>query len=130
MNKANRHFLMKWLPLWSKFDKAIKYAAGVTKERNKLKAERERILQKEKDLDNRIKPLVEKLTAVTFQYESDIGQYRLMLCFDTSFVIRCLVWGGSQYEIDYYADHIAERVKYEVMKEIKTLNFIRYRDRL
>jgi uncharacterized protein YoxC len=130
MNRANKHFLSKWQPLWTKFDKAIKYAAGITKERNKLKAEREQILQKEKELREKVQPLVQKLTACTFSHEMDIGQYRLMLCFDTNFVNKCFVWGGSQYEINWYAQAVAERVKHEVIRELKTLNFARYRSHL
>jgi hypothetical protein len=48
--------------------------------------------------------------------------FRLQMDFDPNYVMDALVHGNSDIMIEYAADHI----KYQIIRELKTMNFVRY----
>lgn len=122
MTRMRKYVISKWPRLAGIMKRAAILVASQKKKIKEWERREREIAEKEKNIDE----LIRKLTAVVFTRERDIGSYRMMLTFDTSFVDQCL-WGGDKWHIENYADYIGERVKWEVCRELKTMNFARYR---
>jgi hypothetical protein len=105
--------------------KIIKCWRMIAQDKKRLR-QLERREAKVKELEQKLPPMIEKLTAVVFSRERDIGVYRLMLTFDTHFVDHCL-WGNDQWIINRYSEEIGHRVAIEVDRELRTMNFARHR---
>jgi hypothetical protein len=68
--------------------------------------------------------LMKELTKIRLVRPDDTRECQVFVRFDSEMISRCLIHGDDKELIHYIADSVAQQVAYE----LRTMNFVRYKD--
>ena len=118
---------MKWPFVWKK--QLVNLTTQHKYELDQLRQAHSKGLQKEKDrIDNELillRQVIKSVVDTKIEYgPPDFPHFRLQITMNPNFVKDGLIHGDSQHMIEY----IADGVKYQVIEELRTMNFVRFRE--
>lgn len=80
----------------------------------------------EEEIENKVNPMIDKFLKIRINYDpTQFEKYMVQVCFETSWIERCLSHGNSQDEIDILSTHIGRKISYDVERILITRNFCR-----